>query len=347
MPLVAHRLFKNWIHDWERRLHDTEKSGSPARVSRPFEWGAEWLGGRPGEPGPVLEAGESETFFSYQRPHDYRLNGNVLTFTSPLPTPYPENNTVYARWFPAKEKPGRPGSQPKRRRAVVVIPQWNSDQNGHLGLCRLLNFFGLSALRMSMPYHDFRTPAGLTRADYAVSANIGRTIHASRQAVIDARCLVDWLLELGYESVGILGTSLGSCIAFITAAHDRRIRAQACNHVSTQFADDVWRGLSTNHIAASLHPNITLEDLRRHWAIISPATYLDRLVGRELATLIVWARFDLSFPPDLSREFVAGVRRRGLKYREMVLPCGHYTTGVTPFKWMDGLGMARFLSQAL
>jgi hypothetical protein len=159
--------------------------------------------------------------------------------------------------------------------------------------------------------------------------------------------MVDWLLDRGYESVGILGTSLGSCIAFITAAHDSRIRAQACNHVSTQFADVVWRGLSTTHVAEGLRGKITLEELRRHWAVISPATYLDRLIGRKISTLIVWARYDLSFPPDLSQDFVARYARLGLPYRELVLPCGHYTTGKSPFKWMDGMGMARFLASSL
>ena len=136
-------------------------------------------------------------------------------------------------------------------------------------------------------------------------------------------------------------------VLFITAAHEPRIRAQACNHVSSRFADVVWRGLSTTHVAETLHDNITLEELRRHWAVISPVTYVDRFVGRDVATLIVWARYDMSFPPDLSKEFVANYARRGLRYREMVLPCGHYTTGVSPFKWMDGVGMARFLAKEL
>ncbi len=331
------QIYRRWIHGWERRLHDTQKSGSPARVCRPFEWGAEWVGGKAGERSPVLDPSQSEQWFSYNRVHDYHLDGNILTFTSPLHTPYPENNTVYARWFPAKNS----------KRAVVVLPQWNSDVNGHLGMCKLLNAFGISALRMSVPYHDFRMPAELTRADYAVSANVGRTVHANRQAVIDSRCCVDWLELQGHESIGILGTSLGSCIAFITAAHEPRIRAQACNHVSTRFADVVWRGLSTTHVAESLRPNITLEELQRHWAVISPQSYVDRFVGRPISTLIVWARYDLSFPPDLSQEFVSRYASQGLPYRELVLPCGHYTTGVTPFKWLDGVGMARFLSKEL
>ena len=54
----------------------------------------------------------------------------------------------------------------------------------------------------------------------------------------------------GFERIGILGTSLGSCLAMLTSAHEPRIRAQALNHVSPWFADVVWRGLSTRHVRA-------------------------------------------------------------------------------------------------
>jgi hypothetical protein len=30
-----------------------------------------------------------------------------------------------------------------------------------------------------------------------------------------------------------------------------------------------------------------------------------------------------------------------------VLPCGHYSTGKGPFKWMDGLTLCRFLGRSL
>ena len=58
------------------------------------------------------------------------------------------------------------------------MPQWNADGVSQNALCRIFNRLGIAALRMSMPYHDIRRPEGFTRADYAVSANIGRTIHA-------------------------------------------------------------------------------------------------------------------------------------------------------------------------
>ena len=168
-----------------------------------------------------------------------------LRFTSPERTPYPENDLVNARWYPAPahKDPARP------KQAIVVLPQWNSDGFSHNSLCTIFNRMGVSALRLSMPYHDIRRPTELERSDYAVSANIGRTISACRQAVVDIRCCLDWLEEQGYEHFGVLGTSLGSCYAFLASAHDARLRVNAFNHASTAFGDVVWAGQSTRHIA--------------------------------------------------------------------------------------------------
>ena len=38
------------------------------------------------------------------------------------------------------------------------MPQWNADGLSHNGLCQIFNMLGISALRMSMPYHDIRRP---------------------------------------------------------------------------------------------------------------------------------------------------------------------------------------------
>ena len=67
------------------------------------------------------------------------------------------------------------------------------------------------------------------------------------------------------------------------------------------------------------------------WLPISPQVYLDRI--RDKKTLLVYARYDLTFPVDLSRELVGEFERRGIPHELAVLPCGHYSTGVTPFKY--------------
>src|SRR5204862_6865147 len=121
-------------------------------------------------------------FFGYQTPTDFSLTGAMLRFTSAVATPYPENNTVHAQWFPARISPIAP--KPSKC-AVLVLPHWNASAEQHAALCRAISLLGISALRLSLPYHDYRMPPETVRADYAVSPNVARTIHATRPAGID------------------------------------------------------------------------------------------------------------------------------------------------------------------
>jgi hypothetical protein len=331
------------FHGWERRL----AAAAENRIVRPFEWGLDWIEGGHGADASAYDAldswaeravADSDRFFAIEPCDEYVLDGDVLSFPSAIVTPHPENNRVRARYFPDRSPRGR-------RRAVLVLPQWNADHEGHVGLCRLLNRFGITALRLSLPYHDARMPPELQRADYIVSSNVGRTAQVCRQAVLDARRAIAWLAQQGYESVGILGTSLGSCLSMLTAAHEPLIRAAALNHVSVYFADVVWEGLSTAHVREGLAGHIDLERLRRVWMPISPYPYVPRVRGKQI--LLVYALYDLTFPLTLSRKLVAEFDRQGVDYQLTVLPCGHYSSGLTPFKWMDGLTLCRFLARNL
>ena len=124
--------------------------------------------------------------------------------------------------------------------------------------------------------------------------------------MLDARRAIAWLAQQGYESIGILGTSLGSCLSMLTTAHEPLVRAAALNHISPYFADVVWSGLSTSHVRESLDGRIDLDRLRRIWMPISPFPYLERVRGRRM--LLVYARYDLTFPVALSRLLVERVQ---------------------------------------
>jgi hypothetical protein len=334
---MLNRLF----YRWEVKLAEKDRN----RSVWPFEWGIDFI-----EDGlhardeekylkeyarAALE--DSDVYHAHTPVLDYRLDGNQLTFTSPLPSRYGKNNVVHCRHFPV-DSAGR---------VVLVLPQWNSDQNGHIALCGLLNRFGLSAMRLSLPYHDLRMPDELVRADYMLSPNLGRTLHAVRQAVMDARAALDWLEAAGYRRFAILGTSLGSCIALITQAHDPRLRLAVLNHVSTYFADVVWTGLSTRHVRAGLEPHIGLEALRQIWMPISPRAYFAKLAGTRKAALLVHARYDYTFLPRLSRQVLNDYRRLGLPHSTLALPCGHYTSGRFPFNITLGLAMCSYLRRML
>jgi hypothetical protein len=338
------------FHRWERRL----AAVTTDRVVRPFDWGADWIPLNGHVPGDDAAArirqwvdgvmADTDAFYASEPTSHYvRRPGpteDVVLFPSALTTPHVENNTVRCRYFV-----GRTADARRPRAAVIVLPQWNADAGGHVGLCRLMAWNGISALRLSLPYHDERMPPELHRADYIVSANIARTLQVCRQAVLDARRAAAWLANEGYERIGILGTSLGSCLALLTTAHEPLIRAAALNHISPVFADVVWRGLSTEHVRRGLDGHIDLDELREMWKPISPKYYLDRLRDRQ--TLLVYARYDLTFPVDLSRELVERFRRQGIPHEVAVLRCGHYSTGRAPFKFVDGWILTRFLKRAL
>ncbi len=61
----------------------------------------------------------------------------------------------------------------------------------------------------------------------------------------------------------------------------------------------------------------------------------------------MYARYDLTFPVDLSRDLVQEFREKRVAHELAVLPCGHYSTGKTPFKYADGWILSRFLKRAL
>ncbi len=363
-------LYQKWMYAWETRLTTRDTN----RLVRPLEWGMDWAKRWPLVNGdfPASEStferylhglndqivASSDEFFSYVTPTDFRTEsrrielfptgsnasdkvpkgeGTFLRFTSPARTPYPENDLVNARWFPAEGK-----------RAVIVLPHWNANGIAYNALGPVLNRFGISVLRLSLPYHDIRRPQETARSDYAVSPNVCRTLDAARQAIVDVRACADWLESQGKNSVGIVGTSLGSCYGFLASAHDPRLRVNVFNHASTYVADVVWTGQSTRHVREGLERDgITLESLRQSWLSVSPMAYFDKFVRYPKKCLMVYAKYDLTFLPELSRQAEAEFRRRGTDLKTVVLPCGHYTTGETPFKYLDGYHMVRFLVKNL
>lgn len=373
---MLRKRYQKWMHDWEYRLTTRDTN----RIVRPFEWGLEWTkawpvvnGHRPGsDPAEIEEyfldlnqqiVSRSDEFYGYEKPSDFRLEqrqirvhgtgsnanhaeddrkyegkfGTFLRFTSPVKTGFAENDIANARWFPA---------QSGGKRAIIVMPQWNSDAISHNAFGRLFNMMGLSMLRLSMPFHDIRMPAELSRADYAVSSNMGRTITAARQGIIDIRCCLDWLQDQGYSEFGVLGTSLGSCYAFIASAHDERLKVNVFNHASTYFGDVVWTGHSTRHIRAGIQEVLDQDRLRSALLGISPMVFFDKFERWQKNSLMIYTKYDQTFLPELSEEIAAEFQRGKSETKVVCLPCGHYTLGETPYKYMDAYTICRFVAKA-
>lgn len=332
-------MLRHFIQRRERALHQRNDN----RKSLPFEWGPEHVGLQASaDPARAFDSFASRAlensadFYRYAPVSQSAVafDGEIVQFPSAVQTPYPENNTVWGRYFKGNGE-----------LAVVVLPQWNCPWDGQVQLCRMLSRFGIGALRLSLPYHHRRKPPELERAEYLVSPNIGRTLAANRQAVLDARRAADWLLATGHRQVGIVGTSIGSCIAFLTFAHDERFSVGAFIHVSGYFADVVWSGLSTQHVRRSFDGAIGLQDLRRFWAPISPIPLLNQLGSTTRPMLMFAGHYDLTFPVPLTRDLLGELEAHGVRPRTCWLRCGHYTMGKFPFSAIVGYRIVQFLRE--
>jgi dienelactone hydrolase len=328
------------VHRYEQMRFDQE----PRRRTLPFAWGLEHIGATNGEsPRAFLErytadaVANSDDWYAAGAADDYALKDNVLTFTSAIRSPWPANNRVHAQLFPVANK----------RAAVAVLAQWNSRWEEQQNVCRWLRRLGLTAIKVSLPYHDRRAIPDHPRADHLVGPNIGLTIQATRQAVLDVRRTLRWLEAQGYERLGVLGTSIGSAVGFITMCHEPAIRAGAFVHASTYFGDVVAHGMTTANVWEPLSAEITAEELRHFWMPVSPFPYIGKLTGAKKKILLITGKYDPTFWPEFTDQLVAKLRYERVKFEHLALPCGHYSMGVWPFSNIAGYRFGKFLQHSL
>jgi len=335
------------MHNRERRFATVDNN----RVVQPFGWGAEFITDNQNGTDPHGFFAEysraavenSDEFFFDPKISDFKFeisnSAGQVTWTSAVKTPSTENNTVRARYFPNGKS---------KKAAVLILPHWNAKAGSYFDLAKVFNRFGISALRMTMPYHEERNSPGFERADHLVPPNVGRTLQSLRQAVVDSRAAVTWLKEQGYEKIGIVGTSIGSCVGFFAFVHDMRIDAAVFNHVSGYPADVVWHGITTQHVRMGIGDNLTLEQLREYWLPISPMAYIEKLAALPpRPQRYIYGLYDLSFPLDLSRDTIAALRKHNIAHSEVAIPCGHYTLGEKPWVYYDGFKIVSFLRKHL
>ncbi|HEX4810551.1 MAG TPA: alpha/beta hydrolase family protein [Bryobacteraceae bacterium] len=198
---------------------------------------------------------------------------------------------------------------------------------------------------VTLPYHGNRKPRECMQAEYAVSADIGRTIASARQGVIDTRCCVDWLTQRGYTQFGIVGTSLGFGHAFVASALDSRLGVNVFTHCCSTVSDVVWEGIPS--LRAALEPHISQEELRECWSVINPITYFDHFARFPKKSLVIRGRYDTTFAPDYVSEAIRLFRTMGLDHEVVEFACGHHTIGDFPFALLGAYHISAFLKRNL
>jgi len=216
-----------------------------------------------------------------------------LTFPSPVESPFVENNTVHAEYY----RPRGNGSFP----AVVVLDITAGDQSLSRGIATFLAQNDIAALFVQMAYYGPRRPPGSKVR--MLSTDIPRTMAAVRQTVLDVRVAGAWLAtrpEVDAKRIGILGTSLGSFVAALTAETEPRFDRVAILLGGGGLVDAFY-----DHPQARPYRAVyetlggSKERVKELLAPVDPLTMADRLRGRRV--LMLAASRDEIVPPSAAR----------------------------------------------
>ncbi|MBM3707410.1 MAG: alpha/beta hydrolase [Actinobacteria bacterium] len=167
----------------------------------------------------------------------------ILNYRSPYITGDKKNDEVYCELFLnygldnkdnnlIKSKAGELKAAEvktfKTGESLIIILHGFASKLQKLGnyydfISKLLNN-NINCAFLNQPYHLYRTPRGENSGERLIYFGDIETLYFYHQAVVDVRRLIDIALQkLNFKRIILCGFSLGSMVATITAAVDKRI----------------------------------------------------------------------------------------------------------------------------
>ena len=235
--------------------------------------------------------------FDYELELKYELKESgvdvfVLRYPSPVKSPYPENNTVYAEYY----RPRKKGPFP----AVIVLDITAGDQTLSRTIANYLAQNGIAGLFVQMAYYGPRRPA--TPKVRLLSTNVKQSMDAVRQTVLDLRFATAWLAsrpEVNANRLGIMGTSLGSLVGTLTAEMEPRLGRLAILLGGGGFVDAFWDDpRARTYRDAYVLLGGTKESVKKIFAPVDPLTCAGNLKKQKV--LIMAASRDDILPPRMA-----------------------------------------------
>jgi dienelactone hydrolase len=240
-----------------------------------------------------------------------------LRFPSPVESPHKENNTVWAEYYrPARHAGPLPG--------VIVLDITAGDQSLSRMIARHLAQSGIAALFVQMAYYGPRRPPGSPLR--LLSLDLEHSFAAVRQTVLDLRRATAWLEsrpELDKNRLGIMGTSLGSFMATLTAEMEPKLGRLAVLLGGADFIEGYW-----DHPQAKPYRKFfeaiggKKQEVKDLIAPIDPITCVKNL--KDCKVLIVAAKNDEIVPPRMAETLWEATG----KQRIIWLNAGHYTAAI-------------------
>ena len=258
---------------------------------------------------------ENLNFFEYEKEDNYETEiikeGNEfelynLKYPSSVKTPFPEVNTVYAKYY----------KNLSSDKVIIVIHGLGEEMTAR----HIAKFFlksGFSSLQISMPFSRKRVPKRkkVKNVDLSEVFLIG-----FRQAVLNIRRGIDFL-EKENRKVGIISVSLGSIISSLVVGIDRRINSGVFILGGGDIANLFWY---SKHPLVKIYKKrlekiITIEELKKKWEVIEPLNYI---IPEPEKYLMINAKKDLFVMPKYTEKLWISLGKPEIKW----LRATHLTT---------------------
>ena len=225
-----------------------------------------------------------------------------VTYTSPVQTPYPEDNTVTAYLF----LPNELGPHP----AVVALHEWLPATTKYIStICRSIARHHVAALAIVQPFSLNRRPdPHVPQAEY-VSSDVPQTLRSARQAVLDVRRGLDYLsqrTDIDSNRLGITGISLGGIVAGLAAGVDPRIHVLATFIGGADIADIYWDSYKTRGLhAALLRAGWTYSSLKEAMIPVESSHWIHGFDPKN--ALLINGRYDIFVEPKQAKHLASAL----------------------------------------
>jgi dienelactone hydrolase len=236
-----------------------------------------------------------------------------LKFPSPVETALKENNTVHAEYYLPLGKGPFP--------AVIVLDIFGGDETVSRVIATHLAQHHIAALFVFMPYYGpRRTPGSNVRM---FMPDIDHSMGAVRQTVLDLRAATAWLEtrpEVDKKRLGILGTSLGSFMATLTAEMEPKLTRVGVLLGGGGVVDAYYdhpQGAAIRKAYEAIGGS--KEKLAKAIAPADPLTCAANLKNRKV--LMVCGKRDEVVPPKMAEALWKASGQQEIVWYD----CGHYT----------------------
>lgn len=278
--------------------------------------------------------GEGEQFYSPISSFEpLKVTDNSVIFQSDITTSVIENNTFECLVTESGSK----------EHAIVVFHHWYA-RNRYSKFAKFFASKGITVVEAPLPYHFDRSNSEFAAENF-LSADIGRTIQSMRQAVLDGRKIVGWLHELGFAKISVVGMCIGGTIAGLIAAQDEKVDKAVLMVTPMSPADLVWSAETMKPLRERIEPNMSLEELRAAWSIISLNMHTFGLTRRGLEKIVILGEEDTIARPERSEWMIKFLQETGHSPELLRLGCGHSSIGVFPYNLVAAWKVLHFLKE--